>query len=88
MQETSKKLEEIGIVTDFFAHVSAAAIQLSAPLKLGETILIQGHSTSLEQVVDSMQIERQPVQEAKAGDSIGIKVSERVRRHDKVFRVI
>lgn len=88
MQDVTKKTEEIGIVTDFFSHVSAAAIQLSASLKVGDTILIQGKTTDLEQLVDSMQIEKQSVQEAGAGDSIGIKVNERVRRHDKVFKVI
>lgn len=88
MQDLTKKTEEIGIVTDFFSHVSAAAIQLNASLKVGDTILIQGCTTNLEQLVDSMQIERQSVQEANAGDNIGIKVNERVRKHDKVLKVI
>lgn len=89
MQDTTKKLEEIGLVTDFFTHIPAAAIHLNnGSLKVGETILIQGHTTSVEQVVESMQIEKQAVQEAKAGDNIGIKLNERVRRHDKVFKVI
>jgi putative protease len=89
MQDETKKLEEVGVVTDFFSHVSAAAIQLnSGSLKVGDKILIQGHTTNLEQVIESMQIERQPVEEAKAGDSIGIKVNERVRKNDKVYKVI
>lgn len=88
MQDTTRKVEEIGIVTDFFSHVSVAAIQLTGSLKVGDTILIQGHTTSVEQVVDSMQIEKQSVQEAKAGDNIGIKVSQRVRKHDKILKAI
>lgn len=89
MEEVMKNLEEIGIITDFFSRVSAASIQLSnGSLKVGDKILIQGHTTNLEQIIESMQIEKQPVSEAKAGDVIGIKVSERVRKHDKVYKVI
>ncbi|MBM3251770.1 MAG: translation elongation factor-like protein [Candidatus Omnitrophica bacterium] len=89
MEEERKDLEEIGLVTDFFSHVSAAAIQIDrGSLKVGDKILIQGHTTNLEQVVDSMQIEKKSVEEANAGDNIGIKVSERVRKRDKVFKVI
>ena len=87
MEEEKRNIEEVGLVTDFFSHVSAAVIQLSAPLKVGDKILIQGHTTNLEQVIESMQIEKQPVQEAKAGDNIRIKVSERVRKNDKVCKV-
>jgi len=88
MEEEKKNLEEIGIVTDFFTHVSAAAIQLDkGELKVGDKILIQGHTSNLELVIESMQVDRQPVQEAKVGDNIGIKVGDRVRKKDKVFKV-
>ncbi|MCH8065247.1 MAG: translation elongation factor-like protein, partial [Chloroflexi bacterium] len=50
-------------------------------------IHIKGHTTDLEQVVDSMQIEGQPVEEAKVGDKIGIKVRERCRDGDVVYKV-
>lgn len=89
MEDETRNLEEIGVITDFFSHVSAAAIQLNnGTLKVGDKILIQGHTSNMEQVVDSLQIDRKPVEEAKAGDNIGIKVSERVRKHDKVFKII
>ncbi|MFH1655520.1 MAG: EF-Tu/IF-2/RF-3 family GTPase [Candidatus Omnitrophota bacterium] len=88
MEEEKKNLEEIGLVTDFFTHVSAASIQLDkGDLKVGDKILIQGHTTNSEQVIESMQVDRKPVEEAKVGDNIGIKVSERVRKKDKVFKV-
>jgi len=80
--------EVIGTVSDFFAHPVVAAIELTASLKLGDKIRIKGHTTDLELTVDSMQIENQPVQEAKAGDSIGVKVSERVRDGDTVYKVV
>ena len=80
--------EVIGTVSDFFAHPVVAAIELTASLKIGEKIRIKGHTTDLELTVDSMQIENQPVQEAKAGDSIGVKVPERVRDGDTVYKIV
>lgn len=78
---------EVGKVTDFFAHPVVAGITLSAPLKVGDKIHIKGHTTDLELTVDSMQINNVNVQTAKAGDSVGVKVSERVRRGDTVYKV-
>ena len=79
--------EEIGKVSDFFARPVVAGVELTAPLKLGDRIHIKGHTTDLELTVDSMQINNVNVNEAKAGDSVGIKISERVRRGDSVWKV-
>ena len=79
--------EMIGTVSDFFARPVAAAIELTAALKVGDKIHIKGHTTDLELTVDSMQIDNADVEEAKAGDSIGVKVSERVRKKDTVYKV-
>lgn len=87
MVEEAKKEEEIGRVTHYFGHVEAAVIELSGPLKAGDTIHIKGHTTDLTEVIDSMQVEHKPITEAKKGDVIGIKVKERVRPHDTVYKV-
>jgi putative protease len=79
--------EQIGTVSDFFARPVVAAIELTGSLKIGDKIHIKGHSTDVETVVGSMQIDNAPVQEAKAGDSVGVKVSEKVRKHDAVYKV-
>jgi len=79
------KEKEIGSVSDYFTKVEVAAIKLSGGLKVGDKIHIKGATTDFEQEVDSMQIDRKPVEKAKKGDEIGIKVSDRVRRNDKVF---
>ena len=79
--------EIIGKVSDFFAHPVVVAIELTAALKVGDKIHIKGHTTDLELIVDSMQINNVDVKEAKAGDSIGVKVSERVRKKDAVYKV-
>lgn len=79
--------EVIGNVTDFFARPVVAGIELTAALKVGDKIHIKGHTTDLEFVVDSMQIDNVNVDQAKTGDLIGIKVSDRVRRGDTVHKV-
>ena len=79
--------EEIGRVTDYFAKIGVAGIDLTGKLRAGETIHIRGHTTDLEQVVESMQVEHDQVEEAGAGDRIGIKVSDRCRNGDRVYRV-
>ena len=79
--------EVIGNVTDFFARPVVAGIELTAALKVGDKIHIKGHTTDLEFVVDSMQIDNVNVDQVKTGDLIGIKVSDRVRRGDTVHKV-
>lgn len=80
--------EEIGKISDFYAHPVVAGIELTASLKVGDKIRIKGHTTDVEMTVDSMQIDNANVQEANAGDSIGVKVPERVRGHDTVFKIV
>ena len=79
--------EEVGKVSDFFAHPIVAGIELTGTLKAGDRIHIKGHTTDMELTVGSMQINNVDVNEAKAGDAIGVKVSERVRRGDIVYKV-
>jgi putative protease len=87
--EGSRAMAEVkvGMVSDYFAHVSVAGIALSGTLRVGDKIHIKGHTTDLEEVVESMQIEHEQVQEAKAGATVGIKVSDRCRHGDDVFKV-
>ena len=77
----------VGKVSDFFARPVVAGIKMTGTLKVGDTIHIMGHTTDIEMVVDSMQIDNANVTEAKKGDAVGIKVSDRVRRGDKVYKV-
>ena len=79
--------EIIGKVSDFFAHPIVAGIELTAALKVGDKIRIKGHTTDFKMTVDSMQIDNAEVTEAKAGDSIGVKVSDKVRSGDKVYKI-
>jgi selenocysteine-specific translation elongation factor len=79
--------QEIGTVLDFYAKPVVAGIQLTATLKVGDKLHIKGHTTDLEFTVDSMQIDNVNVTEGKSGDGVGIKVPDRVRRGDSVYRV-
>jgi len=79
---------EIGVVSDFFARPVVAGIELTGTLKVGDKIRIKGHTSDLELAVTSMQIQNQNVEEAKSGESVGIKVPDRVRRGDKVYKLI
>jgi len=78
---------EIGHVSDFFARPVVAGITLTGALKVGDKIHIKGHTTDLELTVDSMQIDNVNVNEGNAGDAIGVKVTNRVRAGDKVYKV-
>ncbi len=79
---------KIGEVSKYFAHPEVAAIELDESVKVGDTIHIKGHTTDFEQRIESMEIENEAITKAKAGDSIGLKVKERVRLHDLVYKVI
>jgi translation initiation factor IF-2 len=81
--------KKVGVVIKFFGKIGVAAIKLTDDsLKVGDTIHIKGHTTDLTQEVGSMQIENQNVQEAGPGADIGIKIGDRVRENDVVYKVI
>ena len=81
-----EELVEVGRITHFFSKIDVAVIELKAALRVGDTIAIKGPTTDFEQRVDSMQIEHKNVQKAEPGQSIGLKVSQRVRETDAVFK--
>jgi translation initiation factor IF-2 len=81
--------KKVGVVIKFFGKINVAAIRLTDDtLKVGDTIHIKGHTTDLTQTVGSMQIENESVEEAAPGADIGIKVGDRIRENDVVYKVI
>jgi predicted ribosome-associated RNA-binding protein Tma20 len=82
------KEEQIGEITHFFPHIPAGVIKIKKELKVGDTIHIKGHTTDLTQAIDSMQIDNASVKEGKKGDDVAIKLKERVRINDLVYKVI
>ena len=80
--------EKIGVIIHFFTNVNVAAIKITAgELKVGDTIHIVGTHTDFKQRIDSMEIDRNPVQMVQVGDDVGIKVNERTREHDIVYKI-
>lgn len=78
--------ELVGVVTHYFGRIEVAAVRLSGRLRVGDWIHILGHTTDFEQRVSSMEIEHRPVTEALPGQEIGLKVEERAREGDRVYR--
>lgn len=79
--------KQIGTVDHFFSNISVGMIKLSDMLKVGDRIHIKGSTSDFTQDIASMQIDRVPAQEAKAGDLISIKVEQKVRKDDVVYKV-
>ncbi|MFQ5808642.1 MAG: hypothetical protein ACE5JM_03395 [Armatimonadota bacterium] len=77
----------VGTITHYFGGISVGIIELTDTLRVGDTIRIKGATTDFTQSVASMQLEHEQVEEAAAGQTIGIKVDERVREGDEVFSV-
>lgn len=78
----------VGTVIHYFSRISVAGVRVSDRLAIGDRILIIGHTTAIEQTVTSMELDRQPLEVAEAGQEVGIKVIERVRRRDEVYKLI
>ena len=86
-EKTAEEKKLIGKLTHYFTNIGVAVIELEDTLKVGDEISIEGATTNFTQKVDSMQIQHNSVEEAKKGDSIGLKVVDRVREGDQVFKV-
>jgi putative protease len=81
--------EEVGVVVKFFAKPSVAAIKVTTgSIKKGDTLMYKGHTTDFTEEVKSMELDNQPIEEANVGDMIGVKVKERVRENDVVYKVV
>ena len=80
--------EQVGVVVKFFAKPSVAAIEVTAgAIKQGDTLRYKGHTTDFTEKVGSIELDNQPVEEAKAGDLVGVKVKERVRENDLIYKI-
>jgi putative protease len=79
--------KKIGIIEHFYGGISVAVVKLDASLKKGDMISIEGPTTNVQQKAESMQIDRKEIAEAKKGQSIGMKVSDKVKQNDIVYKV-
>jgi hypothetical protein len=83
---SEENIVEVGRITHFFSKIGVAVVELTVPLVVGDSILVKGPSTDFEQVVESMQIEHTNIPRAEAGQSIGLKLAQRAREKDAVYK--
>ena len=83
---SEENIVEVGRITHFFSKIGVAVVELTAPLVVGDSILVKGPSTDFEQVVESMQIEHTNIPRAEAGQSIGLKLAQRAKEKDTVYK--
>ena len=83
---SEENIVQVGHVTHFFSKIGVAVVELTAPLAVGDRILVKGPSTDFEQVVDSMQIEHENIPRAETGQAIGLKLAEHTKERDVVYK--
>jgi len=83
---SEENIIEIGHIAHFFSKINVGVVELIAPIAVGDRILVKGPTTDFEQAVDSMQIEHANIQKAEAGQSIGLKMAERAKERDIVYK--
>jgi len=80
--------EQVGVIVKFFAKPSVAAIEVtSGTIKPGDDLRYKGHTTDFTEQVERIELNNEPIEEAKVGDLVGIKVKERVRENDRVYKM-
>ena len=80
--------EQVAVIVKFFAKPSVAALEVTnGTITKGDLLKYKGHTTDFTEEISSMEIDNQSVDEVKAGDLVGVKVKERVREGDKVYKV-
>ena len=81
--------KKVGEIIKFFGKIGVAAIRLTdGALAVGDTIQVQGPSTNVTQVVETMQIEHSGVARAERGQEVGVKLNDRARERDLVYKVL
>lgn len=85
MSEGHDPATAVGTVTHYYGHLSVAAVTLTGTLRIGDRIHITGHTTDLEQTVDSMEVDHAKVESAGPGDDVALAVRDHVREHDRIF---
>lgn len=77
----------VGTVTHYFDRPGVGAIELDEVVELGDVLHFSGHTTDFRQQVTSMEVDHRSVELAGPGDEVAVKVEDRVREGDDVFKV-
>ncbi|KKL20774.1 hypothetical protein LCGC14_2452100 [marine sediment metagenome] len=77
----------IGEITHYFGKISVAIIKITNSLKVGDEIRIVGGEVDFNQTIKSMEVDHKKIEKAKSGESVGLKVQEKVREGYKVYKL-
>lgn len=78
---------KVGKITHYYDKIGVAVIEVSASIKVGDTIKISGHDKEFTQTISSMQIEHEQIDQAKKGQVIGLKIDQPVKENDEVYLI-
>ena len=87
MEEAPVEKKLVGKVTHYFTKIGVGVVELSDEVRVGDSISIEGATTNLQQTIESMEIEHEKVEVARAGQSIGLRTNQRVREGDLVYKL-
>jgi putative protease len=82
----NEQILEVGTIKHFFSKISVAVVELTAPLSVGDQILVKGPSTDFEMTVESIQIEHKSIERAEAGQAIGLKLAGQAKERDMLYK--
>ncbi|WP_053404816.1 U32 family peptidase [Persicobacter sp. CCB-QB2] len=88
-QATQKKVY-LGVGKHYYTKIGVAEFKIEAQkMRVGDKLLITGVTTGVMEVeVEEIHVDGQPVEEAKRGDLCSIKVPDRVRPSDKLYKMV
>ena len=81
------KQKPIGKITHYYGHLGVAIIKFNRNVKKGEEVHFRGAHTDFTQEIESIQYDHEDIEVAKKGQDVGIKVKEKVREGDEIYRV-
>lgn len=83
------KEQLIGTVSHYFKQPSVAVVRVTdGELAMGDEIHFLGHTTDFTEKITSLEVDHEKVEGAKVGDEVAIKVVDRARIHDQVFKIV
>ncbi len=80
-------MREIGTIIHYYGKLSVAVVYLKEPLMVHDHVAFKGATTDFEQEIDSMQLDNQNINIIGAGKEVAVKVKDKVRAGDSVYRV-
>ncbi len=87
MEKEGANEKKVGVISHYYPGIGVAVVEVNEELKVGDEIAIRGYTTDFTQKIESMEIAHKKIDVAKNGNSIGLKVKDRVREEDKVYKV-